>query len=132
MPHAPASSETAIEAAAASCVPAGATAPAPRAEGDPGDALELAGQIAAATGARLYCPTHTARITRGAGRVPVQRIPVPDRPGGRAFADVRNIILVGAKPPVAFFAYPGKPSQLSGPGRASTSWPGPTRTSPAR
>ncbi len=78
--------------------------------------LEQAGQIADVTGARLYAPTHTARITRGAGRVPVQRVPYPIGPAVAAFDDVQNIILVGAKPPVAFFAYPDKPSQLSRPG----------------
>ncbi len=78
--------------------------------------LELAGQIAEVTGARLYTPTHTARITRGAGRVPVQRVPYPIDQAAAAFSDVQNIVLVGAKPPVAFFAYPGKPSQLSRPG----------------
>jgi len=78
--------------------------------------LERAGQIADVTGARLYAPTHIARITRGAGRVPVQRIPYPIGPAAAAFDDVQNIILVGAKPPVAFFAYPGQPSQLSRPG----------------
>src|SRR5215472_3178514 len=78
--------------------------------------LEAAGRIAAVTGARLYAPTHTARITRGAGRVPVQRVPYPVDRAAAAFDGVRNIILVGARPPVAFFAYPDKPSQLSGPG----------------
>ncbi len=78
--------------------------------------LERAGQIADVTGARLYAPTHTARITRGAGRVPVQRVPYPVGQAAAAFDDVQNIILVGAKPPVAFFAYPGKPSQLYRPG----------------
>jgi acetolactate synthase I/II/III large subunit len=78
--------------------------------------LERAGRIAAVTGARLYAPTHTARITRGAGRVPVQRVPYPVGQAAAAFDGVQNIILVGAKPPVAFFAYPGKPSQLSRPG----------------
>jgi acetolactate synthase-1/2/3 large subunit len=78
--------------------------------------LELAGQIAAVTGARLYAPTHTARITRGAGRVPVRRVPYPVDQAVAAFGDMQNIILVGAPPPVAFFAYPGKPSRLSGPG----------------
>jgi acetolactate synthase-1/2/3 large subunit len=78
--------------------------------------LERAGRIAAATGARLYAPTHTARITRGAGRVPVQRVPYPVDRAAAVFAGVQNIILVGAKPPVAFFAYPDKPSQLSQPG----------------
>jgi acetolactate synthase I/II/III large subunit len=78
--------------------------------------LELAGQIAEATGARLYTPTHTARITRGAGRVPVRRVPYPIDQAMAAFDDLQNIILVGAKPPVAFFAYPGKPSRLTRPG----------------
>ena len=78
--------------------------------------LELAGQIAEVTGARLYAPTHTARITRGAGRVPVQRVPYPVEQAAAMFDDVQNIVLAGAKPPVAFFAYPGKPSQLSRPG----------------
>jgi acetolactate synthase I/II/III large subunit len=78
--------------------------------------LELAGQIAEVTGARLYTPTHTARIARGAGRVPVRRVPYPVDQAVAAFDDVQNIILVGAKPPVAFFAYPDKPSRLSPPG----------------
>jgi len=78
--------------------------------------LERAGQIADVTGARLYTPTHTARISRGAGRVPVQRVPYPVNQALAVFDDVQNIILVGAKPPVAFFAYPGKPSQLYRPG----------------
>jgi acetolactate synthase-1/2/3 large subunit len=81
-----------------------------------GEPLEWAGQIAAATGARLYAPTHTARIARGAGRVPVQRIPYPVGQAAALLADVQNIILVGARPPVAFFAYPGKPSALASPG----------------
>jgi len=81
-----------------------------------GTPLELAGQIAEVTGARLYTPTHTARITRGAGRVPVRRVPYPVDQAAAAFGDVQNIILVGAKPPVAFFAYPGKPSRLTRPG----------------
>jgi acetolactate synthase I/II/III large subunit len=81
-----------------------------------GEPLERAGQIAAATGARLYAPTHTARIARGAGRVPVQRIPYPAGQAAALLADVQNIILVGARPPVAFFAYPGKPSGLAPPG----------------
>src|SRR5215472_148201 len=42
-----------------------------------GASLDLAGQIAEVTGARLYTPTHTARITRGAGHVRVRRVPYP-------------------------------------------------------
>jgi acetolactate synthase I/II/III large subunit len=78
--------------------------------------LALAGKIAAATGARLLAPTLTARITRGAGRVPVERIPYPVDQAIAALQDVRNLILVGAKAPVAFFAYPDKQSTLFRPG----------------
>jgi acetolactate synthase-1/2/3 large subunit len=78
-----------------------------------GAPLELAGQIAEVTGTRLYTPTHTARIARGAGRVPVRRVPYPIDQATAAFDDVQNVVLVGARPPVAFFAYPGKPSRLS-------------------
>ena len=78
--------------------------------------LALAGKIAAATGARLLAPTLTPRITRGAGRVPVERIPYPVDQAIAALKDIRNIILVGAKAPVAFFAYPDKPSTLFPPG----------------
>lgn len=78
--------------------------------------LELAGKIAAVTGARLYAQTLTSRITRGAGRVPVERIPYPVDQAVAFLKDVENIILVGAKAPVGFFAYPNKPSTLYQPG----------------
>jgi acetolactate synthase-1/2/3 large subunit len=74
--------------------------------------LALAGKIAGATGARLLAPTLTPRITRGAGRVPVERIPYPVDLALAFLKELRNIILVGAKAPVAFFAYPDKPGTL--------------------
>ena len=40
-----------------------------------GRALELAGKVAAGTGCRLAIQFFTARIERGAGRVPLERIP---------------------------------------------------------
>src|ERR1700742_476714 len=49
-----------------------------------GVALERAGKIAAATGARLGSQFFTARIERGAGRVPIERIPYAVAPA-RAF-----------------------------------------------
>jgi acetolactate synthase-1/2/3 large subunit len=72
--------------------------------------LLAAGRIAAKTGARLACDTFTARLQRGAGRVAVNRIPYFAEQIVEFFADTRQLILVGAKPPVSFFAYPGKPS----------------------
>ncbi len=77
------------------------------------DALNLAGAIAAATGARLLAETSNARIERGAGRVAVDRVPYPVDLALRALGDIDTLILVGSKAPVAFFAYPGKPGRLT-------------------
>lgn len=74
--------------------------------------LEAAGRIAAATGCRLLAPTHTARITRGAGVVPVERIPYPIDQARNFLDGLDVIVLVGAKAPVSFFAYPDRPSVL--------------------
>jgi acetolactate synthase I/II/III large subunit len=75
--------------------------------------LVLAGRIAEASGAKLMAETFNARIERGAGRVATERIPYPIDQALGALNGVRHLILIGAKPPVAFFAYPGKPSRLS-------------------
>lgn len=72
--------------------------------------LEAAGRIAAKSGARLMCDTFVPRIARGAGRVAVERIPYFAEQIVEFLKDVEQLILVGAKPPVSFFAYPGKPS----------------------
>jgi acetolactate synthase-1/2/3 large subunit len=74
------------------------------------EGLLAAGRIATATGARLFCDTFAPRVARGAGRVPVERIPYFAEQIVETFAAVQALILVGAKPPVSFFAYPGKPS----------------------
>jgi acetolactate synthase-1/2/3 large subunit len=78
--------------------------------------LEFAGMISAATGARLYSQTLSSRITRGAGRVAVVRIPYPIDQAVDLLKDFDNLILVGASAPVGFFAYPGKPGTLFKPG----------------
>jgi acetolactate synthase I/II/III large subunit len=72
--------------------------------------LIAAGRIAAKTGARLACDTFTPRLQRGAGRVALARIPYFAEQIVEFFQDTEQLILVGAKPPVSFFAYPGKPS----------------------
>ncbi|NDV89162.1 acetolactate synthase large subunit [Aurantimonas aggregata] len=76
------------------------------------DALAVAGRIAAATGARLLAPMMNGRIERGAGRVPIERVPYPIDPSLAALADIQCLVTVGASVPVAFFAYPGKPGRL--------------------
>ncbi len=77
------------------------------------DALEQAGRIAAACGARLICETFPNRLERGAGRVVVERLPYFGEMAANFIKDETAIVFIGAKPPVSFFAYPGKPSWLS-------------------
>lgn len=75
--------------------------------------LELAGKIAAKSGARLLAETSVARMERGAGSVPVDRVPYPVDQAVEVLKGLKHIILVGSRPPVAFFAYPDKPSLLA-------------------
>ena len=77
------------------------------------DGLDLAGRIAVKTGARLIAQGSNARTQRGRGRVFVERVPYVVDQATKVLAGVRHIILVGAKMPVAFFAYPDKPSLLA-------------------
>jgi acetolactate synthase-1/2/3 large subunit len=77
-----------------------------------GEGLKYASRIAKATGARLLAQTFNARFERGAGRLAVERLPHPINQGVAALEDLRTIVLAGAKEPVGFFAYPGKPSVL--------------------
>ncbi len=76
------------------------------------DTLEIAGKIAAKTGCRLSCQTSNGRWQRGAGRVAIERIQYPVDIALKQLASVEHIVLLGAKVPVAFFAYPNKPSVL--------------------
>ncbi|BFG77974.1 acetolactate synthase large subunit [Paraburkholderia terrae] len=81
-----------------------------------GAALEKAGRVAAATGAKLGSQFFTARIERGAGRVPIARIPYAVAQATAFLKDYRHIVTVETKEPVAFFAYPDKPSLLKAEG----------------
>lgn len=76
------------------------------------DALLQAGRIAAATGARLITETFFTRLQRGAGRVPVERLPYFGEQASDYLKDLDALVIVGSKAPVSFFAYPGKPSYL--------------------
>ena len=76
------------------------------------EGLALASQIAQATGARLLTQQANARVARGLGRVMIDRVPYVVDKALQVFAATRRLILVGAKAPVGFFAYPGKPSSM--------------------
>ena len=76
------------------------------------DTLELLGKIQAKTGCRLSCMTANGRWQRGAGRVAIERIQYPVDQALKQLESVKDIVLLGTKVPVAFFAYPNKPSVL--------------------
>jgi acetolactate synthase-1/2/3 large subunit len=75
--------------------------------------LELAGNIAAATGCDVLAEGSNKRLQRGAGRFFVNRIPYPVPQALEVLKPYKHIILVGAGRPAGFFAYPGKPSLLA-------------------
>jgi acetolactate synthase-1/2/3 large subunit len=75
-------------------------------------ALTSAARVAAATGCRLICETFPARWSRGAGRPPVERLLYLAEGVEAQLAGVRHLVIAGARPPVSFFAYPGRPSDL--------------------
>ena len=79
------------------------------------DGLKAAQRVAHVTGAALRTPTQVARMARGRGRVPVDRIPYSREKAVEALHGVKHVILVGAKPPAQFFAYPNKPSLVAPP-----------------
>lgn len=81
-----------------------------------GAALALAGQIAVGTGCRLGTHFFSARIERGAGRTKLERIPYAVAQATEFLKDIRHIVTVETKEPVAFFSYPDKPSLLKAEG----------------
>ena len=63
--------------------------------------LELAGKIAAKTGCRIQGAGGTARIERGAGRVPMLRLHFVVETAQEQLKGTRHMVLAGAKPPAA-------------------------------
>ncbi|HKS19020.1 MAG TPA: acetolactate synthase large subunit [Bradyrhizobium sp.] len=74
--------------------------------------LALAQQIAGKTGCKVMGQTYNPRMARGRGRFAIDRIPYVIEQALPVLKDFKNIILVEAHDPVAFFAYPDKPSML--------------------
>jgi acetolactate synthase-1/2/3 large subunit len=79
------------------------------------DAVDLAGRITTKTGARMLAMMSNPRIERGGARVFIDRLPYPVDPALEKLKDVRRMVLVGCRQPVAFFGYPGKPGKLAPP-----------------
>jgi acetolactate synthase-1/2/3 large subunit len=79
-------------------------------------ALRAASRISGATGAPLLGETFPANLERGAGIPGVDRLGYLAEFAQAQLEGVQHLILVDAKSPVSFFAYPGKPSDLVPPG----------------
>ncbi|HCT39781.1 MAG TPA: acetolactate synthase large subunit [Moraxellaceae bacterium] len=75
--------------------------------------LLAAARIAAHSGVRLLAETFPTRLERGAGLPPVERIAYLAELAGVQLADIEHLIVVDSKPPISFFAYPGKKSVLT-------------------
>jgi acetolactate synthase-1/2/3 large subunit len=80
-----------------------------------GKGLVTAGRIASATGAKLLAPYPITRLQRGVGFPKVDRVQYVLEQGIEQFKEFRQLILVGAQAPVAYFAYPGKSSMFTAP-----------------
>jgi acetolactate synthase-1/2/3 large subunit len=74
--------------------------------------LVAAARVAAATGAQLLAEVFPTRIERGAGLPPVERIAYLAELASVQLGGLDHLVLVDAKAPVSFFAYPGKRSYL--------------------
>jgi acetolactate synthase-1/2/3 large subunit len=74
--------------------------------------LALAAQIAGKTGCKVMGQTYNPKMARGAGRFAIDRIPYVIEQALPILKPFRHIVLLEANDPVAFFAYPNKPSML--------------------
>jgi acetolactate synthase-1/2/3 large subunit len=75
-------------------------------------ALQMARRLASALSARLLGETFPARIERGGGRPGPERLAYLGEMALAQMAGLGHLVLVGARWPVSFFAYPDKPSDL--------------------
>ena len=80
-----------------------------------GPGLIIAGRIATSTGAKLLAPYPITRLERGAGIAPVERVQYVLEMAVEQLKEFRQLILVGAQAPVAYFASPGKSAVLTSP-----------------
>ncbi len=74
--------------------------------------LCLASQISQATGAKLLGETFPARLRRGAGIPPIERLGYLAEFAEMQLAGITQLVVIDTTSPVSFFAYPGKASDL--------------------
>lgn len=75
----------------------------------------LLSKLKRATGARISTDTFPPRVRRGAGTAVIEKLPYLAELAIDHIKEVENLILLGAKPPVSFFAYPNVESRISAP-----------------
>jgi len=115
VPKTPAPSSEAVERAAALLRSGERTAMLMTGNALYGKGLVIAGRIAAATGAKLFAPYPVTRLERGEGAPPVDRIAYVLEQAVEQLKEFRQLILVGAKAPMAYFASSGKDSAFTSP-----------------
>ena len=76
------------------------------------DGLLAASRVVNATGASMLAETFPTRLERGAGLPPIDRLAYLAEFASAQLTGLRHLVLVDAKSPVSFFAYPGKASDL--------------------
>jgi acetolactate synthase I/II/III large subunit len=76
------------------------------------EGLVAAARIAEKTGAKLFCEVFPARLERGAGLPAVERIAYLAEMASVQLDGYDALVLVDAREPVSFFAYPGKKGYL--------------------
>jgi len=76
------------------------------------DGLVAASRIANTVEAKLLCETFPARLERGAGLPPLERLAYLAEFASMQLSGLRHLVIVDSKAPVSFFAYPGKDSYL--------------------
>lgn len=75
-------------------------------------ALLLAGKIATGSSVKLFAEPFPGRMDRGAGLPEVTRLPYFPEDVLKRLDGLSHLVLIGAKPPVSFFQYPGYPNLL--------------------
>jgi acetolactate synthase-1/2/3 large subunit len=111
-PAPPVASADVVEAVAAAARSGEATALLLGGRGLRADALMVAGRIAAATGVKLLAEVFPTRFERGAGLPTPERLAYIPELASVQLNGLKHLVLVDAKAPVSFFAYPGKKSYL--------------------
>lgn len=76
------------------------------------DGLDAGARVAAVSGAKLLAETFPTRLARGAGLPPIERLGYLAEFAQAQLDGLAHLVLVDAKSPVSFFAYPDKASDL--------------------